>query len=364
MLLIAFLLSGIATKMVSLTARRGVKLFLAVSGVCIASTILNVYNNGVPLLVIPLTRTTVTQSWTYVGNNKFNCSQLNQLVIQRRAGGGTSRSTYLASYNDKQVAVKLGKNIDADCVRIFRNNIHADRGELLYKVKSHCKHTKTLQMLMEIIYHSILKSPYIIDNLGYCIYDNRNEFQEGETININRHARWILSHFISNITIISVYEYGQVVKPKDLGNMSLTDKLQMLRSMTLVMNTLTNTSVGPVAMVDFRARHVAKVNDTWKMYDLGLFEFGELPCGPHQSNYNNILNNLVGQAWLVKNGCPSGTSCVNGTCSGLIERLNSIIMCYFFRGVLSGFLMPINCFDRPAAYFQGYIDSMHVHQSN
>jgi len=234
----------------------------------------------------------------------------------------------------------------------------------LYKVKSHCEHTKTLQMLIEIIYHSILKSPYIIDNLGYCIYDNRNEFQEGETININRHARWILSHLISNITIISVYEYGQVVQPNDLGNMSLTDKLQMLRLMTLVMNTLTNTSVGPVAMVDFRAGHVAKVNDTWKMYDLGLFEFGELPCGPHQSNHSKVLNYLVGQAWTVKNGCPSGTSCVNGTCLGLIERLNSIIMCHFVRKVLTGFFKPVNCFHRPADYFQRYIDSLHVHQSN
>jgi len=80
---------------------------------------------------------------------------------------------------------------------------------------------------------------------------------------------------------------------KKIGLIPLEHSLRMLRAMTLAMNTFEHTIVGPIALVDFMSRHIANVNDKRKMYDLGLFEFGALPCT--LCRHNSRLRSYLGR---------------------------------------------------------------------
>jgi len=139
---------------------------------------------------------------------------------------------------------------------------------------------------------------------------------------------------------------------KKIGSIPLNDRLRMLRAMTLAMSTFENTYIGPIAMVDFRSRHIANVNGKWKMYDLGLFEFGALPCSLFRHNIH--LRSYVGrQVWKIKKECPEGVPCPIVTCPSFIQNINGPILCNVFREILKRRFITkaTSCLDLSVDYF-------------
>jgi len=294
-----------------------------------------------------------------IATRVFNCSNVDELIVEKPIGAGTSRRAFLASYRGIKVAVKVvNTDIDENCVRVFRENRHKHIRELLFNVRNYCESKDVRHMLLEIIYHSILKSPNIIENLGFCIRDYPDISQnKGNNENVGPSERKLP---VLNRSIISVYEYGSVIKQEDIEAMPMSYRLNMSRDLAFMMKTMTDTPVGPVAMVDFRVRHLAMVEGVWKMFDLGLFEFGVLPCGRHRSN-NPILNGMAIGGWMRDNSCSFGVQCVNGTCPGLLEKLNGVIMCRDVLGHILGDDFFDNrgkrCSDMKYEDFIAYIDS-------
>jgi len=59
-----------------------------------------------------------------LANDVFDCSEMNQLEFKGVLSSGASRLTYAAPYRGKEVAVKVGKKVDENFVRLFRDNRH------------------------------------------------------------------------------------------------------------------------------------------------------------------------------------------------------------------------------------------------
>jgi len=329
-----------------------IRVFVVVVLLCAFSTIYFMYSVEVVIKNKPTREDNKTTLPTMdsLANDVFDCSDMNQLEFKGVLSSGASRIAYAASYRGKEVAVKIGKKLDDNCVRLFIDNRHRNIKVLLYEVRTQCECSKSRQMLMEIIYHSIARSPYVVENLGFCITDKLISFRSANSL------AWEFKLNFSNRSIISVYEYGQVVNMKKIGSIPLKDRLRMLRAMTLAMSTFENTIIGPIAMVDFRSRHIANVNGKWKMYDLGLFEFGALPCTLFR--HNSLLRSYLGRhAWKIKEECPEGVPCPNGTCPSFIQNINGPILCGVFREILKRrfITQATSCLDLSVDYFLGYI---------
>jgi len=73
-------------------------------------------------------------------------------------------------------------------------------------------------------------------------------------------------------------------------------------------------------MIDFVPRHFLLVNDTVRLYDLGLYYHGHPPCGPQSNNSMGYWQNSN----TVKrpDQCMFELKCVQGMCVGLHYQIN------------------------------------------
>ena len=120
------------------------------------------------------------------GTKAFTCDNLEELQTGEKIGSGAYRDTYVRWYRDTKVAVKVLQKrfkpnkhgvstverearAQINCLSIFHEHKDSDVNVLLDEIKTKCASGNMLHMLVEIVYHSVLKSDLIVENIGFCV---------------------------------------------------------------------------------------------------------------------------------------------------------------------------------------------------
>ena len=259
-----------------------------------------------------------------VTNNKFNCSTVDQLEILKEVGRGTDHRGILANYQGRKVIVKiLLKQPNAECLKFpfhqfYFKQLHTmERFQLLTSL---CPSATRHMLLERAIYSTcITQSHRIIEGLGFCVRNFSNNVQGN------------LTEIVRSSSAISVFEYGTPLTGKHIMNMSYLQRLNLARELAGFVKTINKSCLGAVTMLDFGLKHIAIVNGHWKIFDLGEFMTGALPC---RMNKINLVNKLVGKF----DECPFNISCVENVCPGFGERLNNVILCAVLNDLRIGFI--------------------------
>jgi len=161
------------------------------------------------------------------GTKAFTCDNLEELQIGEKLGSGTYRDAYVSWYRDTTVAVNvLQKRLKPNkhgvstverearahinCLSIFHEHKDIDVNVLLDKIKTKCASGNNLHMLVEIVYHSVLKLDLIFENIGFCV---RHPDVQRQGVENNKKASKVkgndeIQDSIVHSSVISLYEFA------------------------------------------------------------------------------------------------------------------------------------------------------------
>ena len=273
-----------------------------------------------------------------------NCSNVEEIRILKQLGMGFHRRTYLAMFRGEKVVVKMAKvtfdskirasmgliedssTSGSKCLQKFHENRHQHIKDLLSVVKYECNSEHIKHMLVEILYHTVVKAvDGIVKQLGFCVHSPAF-YMEKES-----HAKGLIKSVKEMDTdtvtedgsIVSVYEYGNVVDYKEARSLANAERITHIRQVASTIIQLRNTLVGPIAIVDTGFKHVVSIDGKWKMFDLGFFENGEISCDRELDDYrySKVMVKLLHAGRMEGNTCPYDVSCFHGVCQGLMEVL-------------------------------------------
>ena len=176
------------------------------------------------------------------------------------------------------------------------------------------------------IYHSILKSNLIVQNIGFCV---RHPDLPRESLWNNKKAALLgLPNNIVNNRVISVYEFATDMTEEPLG-----DQLRRMRTIVSMIASLNATVAGPVSIGLFQFRHIAIRDGKWVLIDLGSFDSGHVLCDEHFWEENKARYTRLSMREIKKvrpgKSCPSSGNCVNGLCQDPYKYYNRDRFCDF-----------------------------------
>lgn len=246
----------------------------------------------------------------------IKCSNVDEIRIGKLLGHGKYKSTYIGTFRNRKVAVKVvtrrygSGNI---CARLILNSLKKAslrqvKETMLFK---RCKQNSPVDsMVYEIINHAVLDYPNIVRHLGYCVRD-----------------------YVSNTTkngilaqgIISVFEFGDPFCINSLSNLPWLEKVAHCREIANLLELTEHSLVGSVSYTDMHERHFMMVNGRIKLIDLDTYVTPvETKCG--------LISEIPVRERMKKrkrqrysHDCSSSwvnASCVNGTCQGLNAKEN------------------------------------------
>ena len=234
------------------------------------------------------------------------CSNIGEIRILKPLGHGYYKRAYVATFRGAKVVVKMGKisqekpfitstmgtedaaRLAFICLQVFHQNRHKHIKELLRVVKTQCEVEHIKHMLVEIIYHAIVKSvDGIVKQLGFCVQSPSNfKAKDSQGSGLLVSAKKMDNDIITeDDSIVSVYEYGDKINDKITKRLANEETIALIRRIATTIVQLKHTLVGPLAVIDTRFEHVASVDGRWKMFDLGIFESGDVHCDRSNENY-------------------------------------------------------------------------------
>ena len=277
------------------------------------------------------------------------CSNLGEIRILKLLGHGYYKRAYVATFRGAKVVVKMGKitqekpfitstmgteksaRLAFICLQVFHQNRHKHIEELLRVVKNQCHVEHIKHMLVEIIYHAIVKSvDGIVKQLGFCV-QSPGTFKDSQGSSLLVSAKKMDTDIITeDDSIVSVYEYGDRINDKITKRLAYEETVARIRRIATTIVQLKHTLVGPLAVIDTRFEHVASVDGKWKMFDLGIFESGDVPCNRKNEKYTKYMLKILKKGLSEGDMCPYSVPCVDGVCKGLLEKLNHVLFCKHF----------------------------------
>jgi len=199
------------------------------------------------------------------------CSNVDDVNITKRIGRGADKVAFLGKFRNTDVVVKTALRIDRQCIKVFESHLNDPLLVLTNVIENECRDSSMQQLLKEIVYHTVLQaSPQFVTFHGFCLHKMPKSL-----INV---AGKYYNESSDNCAMI-VTEYGKHPSEDDLEALSWKQKLNIAKRFAPLLDSMNETVLGPISMFDFVPRHFVFVNDTIKMYDLGLFYHGQLPCG-------------------------------------------------------------------------------------
>jgi len=282
------------------------------------------------------------------GTKEFSCDNLEELTLLKKLGSGTYRDTYAGTYQGAKVAVKVVINrfpdnpsikeltdrevkAESNCLQIFHDFKNSHVKELLGKLKSGCESLNVQHMLLDLVYHEILKSKRVIANIGFCVRNPNTVHLKNEKNVISAYMRNDMNAARYR-SVLSVYELASDIPATYLDTMLLIDILHYMRPIVSMIETLHKTVAGPFGIGGFTLEHIATLRGEWVLIDLGSFDSGELPCGTDKWNLtdNRRTNTHRLQKFVAPGeGCPNGTPCVKGFCKEPYVKFNIQRLCDF-----------------------------------
>ncbi|XP_052787905.1 extracellular tyrosine-protein kinase PKDCC-like [Mya arenaria] len=254
-------------------------------------------------------------SFSEMTNYAINCSNINEVKVKKLVGRGMDKVAFLGMYKVQHVVVKtIVKEIDNSCIKLFEDYEHRSVVEMADAVRSGCKNQSMQQFLLEIIYHTVIKSESIAQMFGFCLHRVPDTLTPKLLRNLN---------FVGQPTLASITEYGNTTNIDRLQAMSLKRRLQVSRDLAPLLVQTNYTSIGPITLIDFEPKHFLFVNGRMKVFDLGLYYHGHPPCGPQS---NNSFKYWHTEHSVSNNTCLYNIPCTDGTCNGLHYVINSRLM--------------------------------------
>ena len=224
----------------------------------------------------------------------INCSTVQEIKIGKLLGQGSRKSVYLGHFRGMKVAVKT-LSFDS------QNQRECMEGETNRFIN--CRNFPYLMALNEIVLHTQLKHPGFIQLLGYCIRDVINPP--------------VPDQLVHEQSIVSVFEYGNVFRPK--MKLDMKKSLQYAVDLCEILDYLEHSPLGSLYMRDFNVGNVLIHADHLKLSDIDLITAREPECTPSAE-------------------CSFGVTCNNGTCVGqnakaMMEKLQLRFFPYLFSNV-------------------------------
>ena len=179
-----------------------------------------------------------------------------------------------------------------------------------------CKTHGTRQLMMEIVYHTVLQSnPQFVTLFGFCLHKMPNT------------SRGVVEKYFKDSvlpSLVVITEYGVPQSNTSLAALPWKQKLTICRGLAPLLESVKDTLLGPISMLDIQPWHFVKINDTLKIFDLGFYYHGSLPCSAHFND--NQHDFLVGKYPKEPNKCMFDIPCIDGRCSGVHVFINNEIM--------------------------------------
>jgi len=172
---------------------------------------------------------------TFMDIAKFdiNCSTINELKIFKRIGQGMDKVAFLGEFRGMKVAVKTCKVTDENCIKVFNRHLNDPLLELADALVNDCTNSAMRQFLIEIVYHTVLKShPQIVRFHGFCLHKVPDAFSE------------FLSQYYKNSdipTFLSVTDVGQPLSETKLALMPWQQKLNICKTLAPLLDAMNHT---------------------------------------------------------------------------------------------------------------------------
>ena len=284
------------------------------------------------------------------GTKAFTCDNLEELQIGEKIGSGAYRDAYVGLYRDTKVAVKVLQQrlrpnkhgvstverearAQINCLRIFHEHKDSNVNVLLDEIKTKCASVNMLHMLVEIVYHSVLKSDLIVENIGFCV---RHPDVQRQRVENNKKASKVkgndeMQDSIVHSSVISLYEFANDISEDYLDALPLPYRLRQMKALVAMIASLNETVVGPINIGAFQFRHIAVRNGKCVLIDLGSFDSGHILCDEDHWRSNKNRYTSMRETMKVKQGesCPDNGSCVKGFCKDPYQNTNRDRMCTY-----------------------------------
>jgi len=239
----------------------------------------------------------------------LNCSNVDEVTIIKGIGSGVDKRAFLAEFRGKQVVVKTAKGFDGECIALFEKHLEDPLLVLADAVHYGCKSESMRQLIMELVYHTVFRSlPQFVTFHGFCLHKVPSSIA-------NVGGRY------STDRPMIVTELGTPIAEEELVALPRKQKLNICKEMAPLLDQMQDTVLGPISMFDFKTKHFVMINNTMKMFDLGLFFHGQLPCGPQN---NGSLKYWQDDSVISKpDQCLYDAPCVQGKCVDVHKMRNN-----------------------------------------
>ena len=211
----------------------------------------------------------------------YNCTNIHQLSLKRKIGGGSSKQVFLAKHDRRKVAVKMvTPNVDdvTSCMR----NPDATKG-LCYKLAN-------AKLMKEILLLQQLCHPNLLRMFGFCA---RSE--EVDSTSLRAHG------------VIAVYEYGLPVHVTTLQTWPPHMRISTAIDMSDLLDYFEKSPLGSLRLPDFKETDFMLCEGRIKLTDLDDATVAEPNC------------HVTGSA---RRKCAYGLTCIGGVCPGYNAKYN------------------------------------------
>ena len=255
------------------------------------------------------------------GDKKYaiNCSNINEIQLGEFLGKGARKTVHLGIFRGMKVAVKtISSDQIKDCQDNSKNKFES------------CRNFLTMMALNEIILHSQLSHPGLIQLLGYCVRDVL--------------STPIASQPIHKQSVVSVFEYAAVFEHN--RTLPFVNRLQYAIDLCDVLDYLSRSPLGSLYIPDFARHNVMIHGGHLKFSDIEGLSAKEPLCTANKPCGGNV------------------TCDEDGVCSGYNAQI--MMACLRFRFLQPYLLRPIGVSEEIAQelqLFQQDYDRMNAFQA-
>ncbi|XP_071952656.1 extracellular tyrosine-protein kinase PKDCC-like [Antedon mediterranea] len=223
-------------------------------------------------------------SFSNIASRMLDCEDVLEMSLVKRIGRGTTKEVWKATYQGKEVAIKMVSHSVAD-IKMCMNRIgNQDREE-----QRRCYIFANYKLMKEISLLMDLKHSNIIKILGYCILQDESIFGDDHSI-------------------VSVVEIGDRLSKRKVMNMPWSQRIQFSIDVLTLLHHLETSSIGSLLLADFKISQMVIVNGTMKLADLD-------DIAPEETNCTQDSHCHFGNRNL-------GVQCSSSMCHGRNSKLN------------------------------------------
>lgn len=217
------------------------------------------------------------------GPAMLDCAEIEAVQDKEYVASGWTKSVFRGEYRGRRVALKMvdigGQDVTA-CM---------DDGGTLRS----CYHRAAQKIVKEIVLLQALAHDNVVQVLGFCVPDKPYD-GEGDT------------------SVVMATELGEPIDLIKLLQMSWEDRLRISYDLTRLLDFLSRSARGALAMNDFRRQQFVLVNGALKLSDVDDAGFDEPACSTEQQCFLHFSS-----ANFTKR-----LKCVEGRCQGYNEYRN------------------------------------------